>query len=215
MDMHFMIDFENVLARGLQGCEYMNERDKITIFYSQACAQIENRWLQAILATGADLDICKLQKTGKNALDFYIASRIGEEYGEGFSGVIAIVSNDKGFQAVRGYWKYRSEARQIILKSDIEQCILAMGEKNDRNKMIQNNRRKVSLEVEFEKYKERKRIKEAVKEVLAETEYVDNLVPIIDMLQLKSTQKVLYLDTLKKYGRKDGLNIYKRIKEVV
>lgn len=213
--IHFMVDFENVTGRGLQGCEYLNVHDKITIFYSQACSQVEYKLVQQILSTGCDFDICRLQRTGKNALDFYIASRIGEVFGNGYTGTVAIVSNDKGFAAVQDYWKSKEEPKKIVLKPDIEQCILASGENSKRQKEIQNSRRKVSLEVEFEKYKERRRIKLAVEEMLAGTEYVDDIVPIIDMIQAKSTPKVLYLDTLKKYGKKDGLNIYQKIKRVV
>ena len=59
--IHFMIDFENVMGRGLQGCEYLNVNDRVTIFYNKECSQIENKLMQQILSTGCDFDICNCQ----------------------------------------------------------------------------------------------------------------------------------------------------------
>ena len=103
--IHFMIDFENTRNRGLQGAEYLQPDDSVTIFYSQVCMKIEWKWFCQLKESGCNFRICKLQKAGKNALDFYIASHIGEMYGQGYNGMTAIVSNDAGFRAVREYWK--------------------------------------------------------------------------------------------------------------
>lgn len=81
--IHFMVDLENTGSRGLQGVEYLESDDRITIFYSQSCLKIERGKLQQIAEAGSKLNICRLQNVGKNALDFYIASRIGEVYGKG------------------------------------------------------------------------------------------------------------------------------------
>ena len=97
--LHFMIDLENTRSAGLQGAEYLTAADQVTIFYSKACVQITFGRMQELLASGCGMEVCRLVNTGKNALDFYIASRIGEVYGQGFEGTIAIVSNDKGFRA--------------------------------------------------------------------------------------------------------------------
>lgn len=66
-----------------------------------------------------------------------------------------------------------------------------------------------------EKYKERRRIQSEVKELFDDTKYGTEIGKIIDIIQEKSTPKVLYLDTLKRFGKKDGLEIYSKIKEVV
>ena len=76
--IHFMIDFENTRSKGLQGAEYLQPDDFVTIFYSQFCMKIERRRFRQLKESGCSFRLCKLQKTGKNALDFYIASHIGE-----------------------------------------------------------------------------------------------------------------------------------------
>ena len=79
----FLIDFENTRSRVLQGTEYLLSDDFVTIFYSQACLLIEHGRFRQIEESGCGLDIYKSQSKGKNALDFYIAFRIGEIYGQG------------------------------------------------------------------------------------------------------------------------------------
>lgn len=213
--LHFMVDFENVRSAGLQGSEYLHSDDSVTIFYSDCCLQVESGMMQQIFSSGCEFDICKLQKTGKNALDFYIASRIGQVYGCGYTGNIAIVSRDKGFQAVQEYWRGAMPARKVVLKPDIEQCIVSSGETSERSRIIREKKKAVGLDGEFEKYKERKRIQSEVQELFDDTKYGNEIGKIIDIIQAKSAPKVLYLDTLKRFGRKDGLEIYSKIKEVV
>lgn len=84
--LHFLVDFENVGNQGLQGTSWLNAEDSITIFFSQTKAKIEQRKLQQIIRSKCDFQICRLDKTGKNALDFYIATRVGEIYGSGYAG---------------------------------------------------------------------------------------------------------------------------------
>lgn len=46
----FLIDYENVFAHvGLKGAEFLNENDKVYIFYSQSCPSIRKdgmNWLE-------------------------------------------------------------------------------------------------------------------------------------------------------------------------
>ena len=99
--IHFMVDWENIQHNGLQGSQYLCKTDSVTIFYSGACNRIEQGDLQNLLHSGCELQICKLVRTGKNALDFYISSKIGALFGGGYEGHVAIVSRDKGFRPCR------------------------------------------------------------------------------------------------------------------
>ena len=161
--IHFMIDFENTRNRGLQGAEYLQPDDSVTVFYSQACIKIERKRFCQLKESGCDFRICKLQKTGKNALDFYIASRIGEIYGQGYAGMTAIVSNDAGFRAVKEYWKScAAVSRNIILRPNIEQCIFSSGENSFRQQQISAEKQEVHLEEEYEKYVEQQGMSEKI-----------------------------------------------------
>lgn len=212
--IHFVIDFENVSSLGLLGSEYLYSDDSVTIFYSSVCLKIETGKMNQILQSGCNFDICKLQKTGKNALDFYIASRVGEIYGSGYPGNVAIVSKDKGFCAVQEYWRNASPRRNVVLRSDIEQCIVSSGEVSERSRLIQGKKKLIDLESEYQKYQERKRIQKEVEELFANSDYITKAEPIIDIIQTKESPKTMYLKTLKKFGKKDGLQIYNKIKNI-
>ncbi|MBQ8118910.1 MAG: hypothetical protein IJ794_12850 [Lachnospiraceae bacterium] len=71
----FLVDYENVSANnGLKGAEFLTATDRITIFYSQCCGRIRADNMKMIRESRCRFGIHKLLKTGKNGLDFYIAS---------------------------------------------------------------------------------------------------------------------------------------------
>lgn len=132
--MLFLIDYENVGNMGMKGCRYLNVSDYIIIFYSESRKNMERRYLEEITNAGCVFEICKLCKNGKNALDFYIASKIGEMFGSGFEGTAVIVSRDAGFQAVRDYWDKRAvRKRDVLLANCVEDGIVCS--KEDRNRV--------------------------------------------------------------------------------
>ncbi len=214
--MYFMVDMENTGSQGLQGAEYLTAGDNITLFFSRPCRKIEQGKMQDILNSGCGMKICPLHKPGKNALDFYIASGIGEIYGTGYEGITVIVSGDKGFQAVQDYWRCCTpHPRRIILRKSIELGILASNENSERRKTIQRKLQEVDLETEYRKQEERRRIRKELEEKFADTEYAGMIEQIAMVMEGKKENKVLYLDSLKRFGRKKGVEIYHRIKQVV
>lgn len=60
--------------------------DRVTLFYSDAASRVENGYIQQITHAGAKLTAFKLKSVGKNALDFYIATYLGEIFGGGMRG---------------------------------------------------------------------------------------------------------------------------------
>ena len=214
--LHFMIDLENTRSKGLQGAEYLQIEDKVTIFYSKSCVQITYGRMQEILDSGCGLEVCRLENAGKNALDFYIASRSGEVYGQGFEGTVAIISNDKGFRAIQDYWRCcASVSRRIILRSDIEQSIVSANENSVRRMAIQKKLKEVNLEVEYQKYEERRRMRLEVERAFEGTVHEQLIDKIMFLIEGKKDHKILYLDSLKQFGKKSGLEIYNKVKALV
>ena len=76
--MLFLVDYENVGNTGLRGYHYLDTTDQIVVFYSEAKKHMERRTLDDITGSGCVFEICKLIKSGKNALDFYIVCRLEE-----------------------------------------------------------------------------------------------------------------------------------------
>ena len=158
--MLFLVDYENVSKAGMKGSSFLDERDQIVIFYSEARKNAERRILEDITSSGCVFEVCKLCRTGKNALDFYIVSRLGELIGGGFSGISVIVSNDKGFQAVRDYWGKRAGKKMnVFLSSCIEDGIVTGNENNERTRKLKQQRECVSIGGYHCSYTEKLRIK--------------------------------------------------------
>lgn len=214
--LHFLIDFENVGNQGLQGASWLTSEDSITIFFSQAKAKVEQRRLQQIIRSKCDFQICRLDKTGKNALDFYIATRVGEIYGSGYMGNAAIISNDKGFEAVQDYWKKRAAHHHtVILRPNIEKAIVASNENSTRFDQIRQDLQEVNIEEEYAHLQEHMRIQKELEELFCDTEYKMVIPRIQNILEGKSERKGIYLDYLKCFGRKDGIAIYNQVKGMI
>lgn len=210
--MLFLIDFENVGNAGMKGSDYLDERDDVIIFYSEARKHMEQRILEEITSSGCVFDICKLCKAGKNALDFYIASRLGEMIGNRCEDAIVIVSNDSGFQAVREYWEKRAiYKRKILISSCIEDGIVGGNENDERTKILRHLREKISIGAYHSAYTEKMRVKSVLEELFKGTEYEDRIEEIQNMITGKSP-KLIYLSSLHIFGKKGGLEIYNRIK---
>lgn len=89
----FLVDYENIVSYGgLKGIRFLNEQDKIVIFFSEVCPNIRKDELDPIIKSGCDFKTYKLVKTGKNGLDFYISVETGVQIEQGEK-QIAIISN--------------------------------------------------------------------------------------------------------------------------
>lgn len=100
--MHFLIDFENVGLSGLVGIEHLTRKDSLYIFHNAQKAQLPIKLMDAICKTRCLFSSIQLVRGGKNALDFYIAAKVGE-IGSKSGDTICIISKDQGFAAVQDY----------------------------------------------------------------------------------------------------------------
>ena len=213
--MLFLIDYENVGNAGMKGYEHLDARDHVIIFYSDAMRNIERRVVDTISSCGCVFEVCKLCKPGKNALDFYIVSRLGELIGSGYDGIAVIISQDGGFRAVRDYWEKRSKHRRhMCLAPSIEDGIVTGDENNSRTRELKKNREILNIGWYYSKYAEKIRTKSVLEKLFEGTEYQDMVEEIQNLIQeRKKTAKTIYLDSLHRFGRKRGLEIYRMLKE--
>ena len=73
--------------------------------------------------------------------------------------------------------------------------------------------RSVKLETEFARYEERMKIRRILEKEFADTAYEEKLGAIQGLMEKGAGKKILYLDSVKTFGKKDGLEIYRRIKK--
>lgn len=207
----FLVDYENVRELGLKGTEYLEQNDRLVLFYSNACKTIRRDDLDRIEKSGCEFEMVRLVRTGKNALDFYIAAKAGELLSK--EKAFVIVSNDKGLGAIVDY----------ILKRNAKACRVGTIEagmlncKGGRAQLVMNNKKAVSLP-EYETIRNTKRnIEKKIKECLIGTNYEAKATNVIDFVfEKRNVDKFsLYNQTTHRFGRNDGREIYNIIKAVV
>ena len=211
--MYFLIDYENVNYAGLEGTEFLEEGDNIFFFYSDKCDKIISYRMKDIEQSGCTFEIRKLKNVRKNGLDFYIASKVGEIFAMDRNAQIAIVSADKGFQAVLDYWRTRLPAQNQLVKCrTIAKALMCINGESIRKSLVSKNMKIVELQTEFAKYEERKKIVIRITNIFTGTEYENFISQIVDMVVSTSQPKELYITSLKSFGKKNGTEVYRKIK---
>ena len=124
-----------------------------------------------------------------------------------------LVSNDTGFQAIRDFWQERSGTKhRVALSESIEQGIITAGENSERANSIRAGRKTMDIGQFYAAYQENLRLQQTLRVMFDGTAYSDRLSDIQDILKSGTSPKVIYLDSLRRFGRKDGQEIYRMIK---
>lgn len=215
-----LVDYENVgNANGLHGVDALRNTDALTIFYSGCCRKIRQDYLEEIKKSDCKFRIVRLKETGKNALDFYIAAECGIVCERGEK-QLAIVSNDKGFQAVIDYFSVNGETKnvQVLKAGNVETALslLNASEDAERRKELQHRMQKLDLEVEYAKMETDNFYRRKIEDVLLGSKYEDRAAEIIDFVENKenNSRKKLYTGSLHLFGRNDGTEIYRMVKDI-
>lgn len=218
-----LVDYENVwFTAGLKGVEYLNETDILYIFYSSSCANIRKEYMSLIEESGCDFRICKLAKTGKNALDFYIASECGALSQNGIH-QICIISNDKGFGAVVDYFsmKYKDSRDKVtvVTASNVENALSSLNADTDkeRRRRIAGNTVMLDMSAEHARYIEHTLFKRKIKETLLGTRFEGMETQILQYVEDCNgvEPRQLYTGSLHNFGRRDGIEIYRMLKKAI
>ena len=211
--MYFLIDYENVNYAGLEGTEFLEKGDTVSFFYSDKCDKIISYRMKAIEKSGCTFEICKLRNVRKNGLDFYIASKVGEIFAMDRNAKIAIISADNGFQAVLDYWRPRLKVQNQLVKSkSIAKSLICLNGEGARKLLVNENMAALELQTVYAKYEERNRIVAGVTDLFVDTDFEPLISQIADIVISSNKPKILYLTSLKSFGKRDGTEVYRKIK---
>ena len=115
---YYLIDFENVKSRGMEGVELLTEEDTVCIFYSDNADSMTFDLHRKLNETKANIIYHKVAVGTKNALDFQLATYLGylicEQQREGIHPNYFIVTKDNGFTSLMVYWKAQEVPVRII-----------------------------------------------------------------------------------------------------
>ena len=73
----YLVDFENVKSKGLEGIDKLCETDSVIIFFSENSDTLSFEMHQKVLSSKADIEYFKVCVGGKNALDFQLSTLLG------------------------------------------------------------------------------------------------------------------------------------------
>ena len=111
---YYLVDFENVKKDGLDGIHKLGKEDKVCIFYSKNADSITFDQHRRITESQATIEFCKVDVGSKNALVFQLATQLGYLIANQAANMYYIVSKDKGFEILSGYWKSRGVSVTLI-----------------------------------------------------------------------------------------------------
>lgn len=114
---YYLIDYENVHQTGMNGIEKLTENDRLVIFYTINAETLTFSLYEKLVSCKAEIQLYKVQCGGKNALDFQLATFLGYILGNNPNTDCHIISNDKGYEYVRSFWKEKNV--RIKISSDI------------------------------------------------------------------------------------------------
>ena len=216
-----LVDYENVQGfQGLKGVEYLNENDHLIIFYSATCMKIAAEYMDPIRESGCQFSIYKLKTARKNALDFYIATESGRLSAMG-NCQIALITRDKGFDSISDFFSVNENLRttKLVVCDNVEHGLEKLTDPEDieRRRLIRQKMQTVDLEIEYGKIQEKNAVRDKISQLLQDTEYMpmtDNIIRFFADNNKESSKK-LYTGTLHEFGLKDGVAIYRLLKDVV
>lgn len=109
---YYFIDFENTGEAGLPDVKGLTGSDWVVVFYGQTAKHISFDKFAAYCQCPATFQFYKIEKTGKNYLDFQLATFLGFKITFSAEDEWVIVSNDAGFDSVVDFW----QAQGITIK---------------------------------------------------------------------------------------------------
>lgn len=133
MMKHYLIDYENLQPENFN--QLYSKNCHIWLFIGQKQSTLPVSFMQTQAKFGHSFHIIQVPKTGKNALDFILATQIGQIVKDYPQSEIVIVSKDKGFDVLIEYYHSQSNVKNIQRTENLK-LIQTMGVQENKKKRI-------------------------------------------------------------------------------
>ena len=101
----YLIDYENVNSAGLCGIGQLPAADRVILFYSHSANTLSFEIMDEMLSGKVMPERICIEQSGKNALDFQLATLLGCLIANHEADEYFIISKDSGFSAVAAFCK--------------------------------------------------------------------------------------------------------------
>lgn len=178
----YLIDYENVHASGLAGVENCGIEDEIILLYGNDTSTIPMELHIQIANSKGKVQYHKIERTGKNYLDFQLSTIAGFLVGTTRQTEFVIVSRDSGYDAVLDYWNDERLADRVVHFCR-RASIAEAEEARDREDKDSRKRRQGKKNGKKNPFSNEKRDSGAKQEPVSETAAADRL-PVVSPQQL-------------------------------
>ena len=210
----YLIDYENVHASGLAGVENCGIEDEIILLYGNDTSTIPMELHIQIANSKGKVQYHKIERTGKNYLDFQLSTIAGFLVGTTRQTEFVIVSRDSGYDAVLDYWNDERLADRVVHFCR-RASIAEAEEARDREDKDSRKRRQGKKNGKKNPFSNEKRDSGAKQEPVSETAAADRL-PVISPQQLPNVveeKKKQVPAEVKPRGGKKGKNQGRKAEE--
>lgn len=114
MKTTYLVDGENVLAKGILGCGQLNKDDRLIVFISEHIGYKQKELILEETKKVKHTEIIHVDVNGKDALDFQLATYLGFLIQKGENDAFCIISRDTGFDNVVHFW----ESKGVLIKRE-------------------------------------------------------------------------------------------------
>lgn len=97
----YLIDYENVGEKGLEGYSGLQPEDKVMLFFNPSLNPKIS--IAAVQVLGSRLELLAVQKAGKNYLDIYLSACLGRMSAQHTEASFVIVSHDQDYVPAMDY----------------------------------------------------------------------------------------------------------------
>lgn len=210
----YLIDYENVHASGLAGVENCGIEDEIILLYGNDTSTIPMELHIQIANSKGKVQYHKIERTGKNYLDFQLSTIAGFLVGTTRQTEFVIVSRDSGYDAVLDYWNDERLADRVVHFCR-RASIAEAEETRDREDKDSRKRRQGKKNGKKNPFSNEKRDSGAKQEPVSETAAADRL-PVVSPQQLPNVveeKKKQVPAEVKPRGGKKGKNQGRKAEE--
>lgn len=110
----YLIDYENTNGHGLYGLEKLGMFDKVFIFYTKNANSLHFEHMEAINKAKANVKLMLVEAGRENSLDFQLSSFLGFQISKHPFADFFVVTRDKGYTCLEGFWKENNRNVKIL-----------------------------------------------------------------------------------------------------
>jgi hypothetical protein len=189
----------------MTGVDNLTEDDEVVIFYSINADSVSFELLHRLMFCKAKLSYFKIRRGGRNALDFQLATYLGYLISARSDAEFYLISKDNGFDFAVDFW----ETGYIDVKPSIKRFINVKGVLAHFAAEAKKTAAETKKTAVAPKTAERgDPVEPSAPSVVTDEDEAD----VNRLLSDSKSSHELYISTVKWFGQKKGVEIYRNIK---